>query len=263
MNVPGRIQRLLKPQPPLPLDLRIRNQRAYIRERLLGVPLPPTTVMSLVTSTHEANWYVESGKRGAQSIRDTLEKSRLNFAGISSILDFGCGCGRVLRHWRSLPKTVELHGTDYNLELVLWCRKLVPFARIERNQLEPPLVYADNSFDLIYALSTFTHWPVELQKRWIREFTRVLRPGGLLLFTGHGDYYLPDMTPEERELYAAGVPVVRYTELAGSNTCGAFHPFAFVQNELRQNLDLLRFYPLSALGNPWQDIYLLRKPHDA
>lgn len=260
MAIAQTLGKLLRPQPALPAKIRIRNQIDYMRERLRGMPLPPTTMMSLVTGNHLAWWYVESGRRAAQSVRETLEKSHFEMSSMRSLLDFGCGCGRVLRHWKHLAKRTELHGVDYNRELVYWCRKTVPYAQIECNTLEPPLIYEDNTFDLIYALSTFTHWTVDLQKRWIREFTRILRPGGLLLMTTHGDYYLPMLTAPEREQYLAGVPVVQFSSQEGSNTCGAYHPYPYVQGELRQDLELLHFYPRSALGNPWQDIYLLQKP---
>ena len=260
MNRIAKVISLHPNQPLLPLKLRIANQYYYLRERLRGIPLPPTTMMNLVTGNYIAQWYVDSGARAAQSVRETIEKSHFSMSGITAILDFGCGCGRVLRHWKPIAQRVQLHGTDYNSELTYWARKTVPFAQIMQNNLAPPLAYADNTFDLIYALSTFTHWTVELQKRWIREFTRILKPQGFLLLTTHGDYYLTALTPDEQKLYQAGHPIVRYDEQVGTNTCGAFHPYQYVTTELRQNLTIEQFYPRSALGNPWQDIFLLRKP---
>jgi cyclopropane fatty-acyl-phospholipid synthase-like methyltransferase len=35
----------------------------------------------------------------------------------AAILDFGCGCGRVIRHRREATGA-SLHGTDYNPHLV-------------------------------------------------------------------------------------------------------------------------------------------------
>jgi SAM-dependent methyltransferase len=247
----------------LPLRLRLLNKRAYLVERLRGMPLPPTTMMHMVAGNHDASWYVYSGGRGAQSVRDTLEKSHIDIRSMRRVLDFGCGCGRVLRHFAPLARQTEFHGVDYNPELVYWCRRVVPFAHIERNRLEPPLVYADETFDLIYALSTFTHWTVDLQMAWIREFTRILKPGGLLMMTAHGDYYMFALTPAQREMYHAGLPVVVHEDSSGTNLCGAFTPPDFLRNELRQELEVLHHYPRSALGNPWQDVYLLRKPERA
>ena len=74
---------------------------------------------------------------------------------MGSILDFGCGCGRVVRWWRDLP--AEIHGSDFNPTLVRWCRENLPFGVFEVNRPEPPLPYPDDSFDLVYALSVLTH----------------------------------------------------------------------------------------------------------
>lgn len=258
MNIPI-IQQLQTHKAEISLQLRIRNKYHYIREQLLGAPLPPTAMMKLVTGNNIAQWYVESGRRAAQSVHETIEKSHFRMKDMQSVLDFGCGCGRVIRHWKSIAKTTKLYGVDYNRELVYWARKTVPFAQIELNDLNPPLNYPDNTFNLIYALSTFTHWTVDLQKNWMQEFTRILKPNGLLLLTTHGDYYLNELSPEEQDLYRKGDPVVRYADHEGENLCGAFHPYKYVSSELRQSLQIEQFYPRSALGNPWQDIYLLRK----
>lgn len=51
-----------------------------------------------------------------------------------------------------------------------------------RNSLEPPLAFAeDESFDLAFANSVFTHIPLDLQGPWIAELRRILRPGGMLI----------------------------------------------------------------------------------
>jgi SAM-dependent methyltransferase len=243
----------------LPLNLRLSNQRAYLVERLKGSPLPPAAVMHLVQGNYDANYFVAGGLRGFQSVRDTLEKSYVQMDSLRRVLDFGCGCGRVLRHWKPYARNVELHGTDFNLELVLWCRKVAPFASIQRNQLAPPLTYQDNTFDFIYALSTFTHWTEPLQKEWMREFHRILRPGGHLMFTVHGDYYIPFLVPELREHYLAGRAVTGL-ERVGTNDCSAYNPPSQVVGELIQEMQLVGYYPRSALGNPWQDVYLVQKP---
>jgi SAM-dependent methyltransferase len=246
-----------------PLRQRLHNQYYYLRERLRGLPLPPTEMMYLVGGMRHAWWYVQGGSRAAQSVSETMQKSRIPMEQMKTVLDFGCGSGRVLRHWHNLARAgVRFYGTDYNPELVAWCRRTVPFATIGQNDLEPPLSYPDNAFDLIYALSTFTHWTVELQKAWMREFTRILKPGGCVLFTTHGDYYLPELPLEDQRRFLDGKPVVVNAEVDGSNACGAFHPHRYVRDELLETLNMLHWYPRSALGNPWQDIYLAQKPTD-
>ena len=55
------------------------------------------------------------------------------------------------------------------------------------NAALPPLAFRDNEFDPIYGVSVFTHLPADCQKRWLPQFARILRPGGILLLTVHGE----------------------------------------------------------------------------
>ncbi len=74
---------------------------------------------------------------------------------------------RVARHWAAVPGP-EVHGCDYNPELVEWCASNLCSLRGDfRNELAPPLPYVSGSFDLIYALSVFTHLDDALQRAWL------------------------------------------------------------------------------------------------
>jgi hypothetical protein len=76
-----------------------------------------------------------------------------------------------------------------------------------------------------------------------------LRPQGHLLLTVH-----------RRHDFKAGKLVVLNPDRAGENDCAAFHPEAYVYDELASDWDVVDFDEKGALGNPTQDVYLLRKP---
>jgi SAM-dependent methyltransferase len=224
-----------------------------------GLPLPPTRLIVLVAGTPEPEWFLESGALAARSIRGVLGKAGVEIERLDALLDFGCGCGRVLRQWAHLDGP-EVWGSDYNERLVAWCRENLGFADVARNALEPPLAFEDERFDLVYALSVFTHFPERLQHAWMAELRRVVKPGGLVLFSAHGRRYLDRLEEGERELFLADQPVVRWERVAGTNLCAAYHPQAWVQQELARDLELVEFVPEGAQGNPHQDLYLLRRP---
>ena len=171
------------------LELRLRLKNAAIRSRYReqNILIPPLGIIKLVTGTPDVEWFIETGKISAERVRSALQQIHVDPEGLDCILDFGCGCGRVLSHLADLK--AELQGCDYNPKLLAWCGKLVPSAKLAINELAPPLPYESEKFDLVYAFSTFTHWSVELQKQWIAELTRVLRPKGLLYFTTHGEIF--------------------------------------------------------------------------
>ena len=177
-----------------------------------------------------------------------------------SILDFGCGCGRVTRYWQGVT-AARVFGTDYNPTLIDWCSRNLRFAKFGVNQPIPPLSFADRQFDVIYAFSVFTHLTEDLQMAWIHELTRVLAPGGLLLLSTHGERYMGRLDDAERRRFAAGELVVKNDVSApGTNACAAYHPLAYVRDRLAGELELVDFQPEGAKGNPHQDLYVLRKP---
>jgi SAM-dependent methyltransferase len=217
-----------------------------------GPPLPPRRLMVRVAGTGDADWFLRGGRAGYDAIAAHVPLEQ-----IDSVLDFGCGCGRVMRWWSDFHGDVT--GSDVSAPAVAWCRENLPFARFEENALAPPLVFADESFDLVYALSVFTHLTGDLQIAWRDELRRVLRPGGLLLVTTHGRSYVPRLGDEERKRFEHGELVVRWGDVAGTNLCSAYHPEVYLRDTFAQGFAFLELEAEGARGNPTQDLVLLRK----
>jgi SAM-dependent methyltransferase len=213
-----------------------------------------------VAGSADISWFLKAGALAAATVRDSLRGQGVDVEKADAILDFGCGCGRVLRHWNSLTGT-RIYGTDYNSRLIEWCRGNLAFGEFGINRLAPPLEYRNGKFDVVYAFSVFTHLTEELQMAWMAELTRVLKPGGHLLISTHGERYVHRLNNEEREQFVAGNLVVKNnTKAPGSNTCSAYHPPAYVREHLAHALEVVDFVPEGARGNPLQDLYVLRRP---
>jgi SAM-dependent methyltransferase len=225
-----------------------------------GLPLPPASLRAQIGPRHaDAGFFLRSGRQHAELVRDVLREQRTDIEELGALLDWGCGCGRVLRHWSGLPKT-EVYGCDITPKMVEWCASNLNFADVSVTQLEPPLPYADVKFDLIYAFSVFTHLSEQLQQAWIRECLRVLRPGGFLLMSTMGQYYtgLQRLSEEEQRAFANGELVVLYEHSAGTSLCSAYHPPEYVRTKLATDFEPVAFRPAVEGGR--HDVHLLRKP---
>ena len=222
-----------------------------------GFPIPPARLLYSVATTPRATHFVESGRAAAESLRGVLDRAGRPFEDLRDVLDFGCGCGRVLRQWPKNGPT--LYGCDYNPAGIGWLDVYMPWVDVCTNNPLPPLPYADGSFDFVYALSVFTHLPTGTQEKWMAELSRVLRPHGLLAMSTLGEAYIDRLTPSEHARFDQGQCVIRNAELAGSNLCAAYHPFPDVVDRLGRGYRLIEFAPSGATGNGRQDLYLLER----
>ena len=231
-----------------------------------GLPLPPVHLVRITSgSVRQANTdhdlmyrsFFQSGLLGSKSIRNMVALADQSVDEMESILDFGCGCGRVTRHWQHLGGAV--HGCDYNPHLVDWCTANLPFASFSVNRAEPPLPYEDDRFDFVYSLSVFTHLDERLQTAWIDELVRVLRPGGLLLTSLKTTVNEDVMDADDVERFERGELVVKRPEVSGRNDCAAFHPLAYIEREMARDLELLHVVPGGA-RDVRQDAVLFRVP---
>ena len=243
----------------------LRDIESQITVTSDGLPIPPHDLHFLVSGNYDlgVSDFLTVGKFCADSVTGLLNKNHLDIDGFEAVLDFGCGCGRVIRHFNSL-KNAKLYGTDYNPVLVEWCRKNLPFAQFQVNKLAPPLNYNAEKFDLVYAFSVFTHLPETLQFSWMNEISRVLKPGGYAFITTHGVAYIEgSLNPRERELFQSGQLIVVNEGSAGENKCSTYHPEGYVRNTLAVGFEIVDFVPGWVLDSSRriiaQDSYLLKK----
>jgi SAM-dependent methyltransferase len=235
-----------------------------LAERAAGLPVPPPRLLHDIGNSEDPTWFLRGGRWAAEDIRNALARHGMPMEDLGALLDFGCGVGRVVRHWSGLAAAgVEIVGTDTNPAMIAWCRRHLGFGRFAVNALDGRIEAADDRFGLAYALSVFTHMGAARQRHWMAELRRVLRPGGLLVITLHGDAYRAGLAPELRDRYDRGEMVVVGTGREGSNDCAAFHPPRTLAYGLAEGWEILEWHPQAARGNPVQDLYLLRKPMEA
>ncbi len=241
-------------QPPAP-------QAKTEHDASADLPVPSGHERFMVSGTEDLEVFLNLGIAGFNALTGSLRKAGVKVEHCGRVLDFGCGVGRVLRYWAKYP-AVQVHGTDFQEELLSWCRKNLSFGRFALNTLEPALSYPDGHFNVIYALSVFTHLPEAMQADWFGELMRCLKPGGMLYFTTHGDHYRYLLNSKDAADFDAGRLVELGIDRPGTNICTIFHPRSWLKAHFFEEYgtELVEFIPCGARGNPEQDSYLVRKP---
>jgi len=237
------------------LHLRIaalESERDELRQKCLELeaklaqcdylPVPPLALRVRVGGWEEPDHFLGVGRKIFWDLNRLLKGVNKNFDSFNTILDFGCGCGRVLRFFKPTASQT-INGTDIDNESIAWCQQyLITIANFNTNHDLPPLHYPNNYFDFVYSISVFTHLPEDMQFQWLSELKRVLKPGGFLITTTHGEQLFPAELPEAlTQLKQQG-----FYYLKGSGTNGlpdfyqtAFHTHTYIENNWSRYFKIL------------------------
>jgi SAM-dependent methyltransferase len=194
---------------------RVKLAKTVVADRLDeqepgSTPVPPARLRHRVHGTLDRASFFDAGRAIAGDLQSLLQSQGRTFSSFARVLDFGCGCGRVLGHLGAGTIPPTFHGTDIDGEAISWCQGSFPKVHWDTNQDLPPTRYNDETFDLIYSISVFTHLNEQFQFAWLAELQRLTKPGGLLILTIHGSHVqrLPHIersfSPEERRILEEG-----------------------------------------------------------
>ena len=151
-----------------------------------------------------------------RALRDLIQNAlpdNWNWKG-RRVLDFGCGAGRVLRHFAPEAAEAEFWGCDIDGPSVDWvAQNLCPPFKVMKTGESPGIPQPDGFFDLIYAMSVYTHI-TDHWAQWLLEHHRVLKDGGILIATFLGEGMIEELV---------GEPWVE--EKIGMNSLGAGIPW--------------------------------------
>jgi SAM-dependent methyltransferase len=192
------------------------------------VPFPPAHVMTHAAGNTGHEFWFATGMKDCNDFRRCLAP-HVDLGKIASLLDWGCGAGRVTRHLIDRFPGAVVHGADIDQVAVEWAASHLrgTFSPCTTN---PPLSYGDASFDLIVSLSVFTHLTKDYQARWLAEIRRILKPGGLLLATTHGPFAGRWIFPDKKQylkIFGAGFNDSIEDNMLGEVASGAYYRSTF------------------------------------
>lgn len=153
-------------------------------------PVPPRALRQTGCGGGEAHGHLWTGIEDFEVVAETYETfAQRSIHDLDAVLDFGSGCGRLLRWFDRAAPNTRLVGTDVRRASVEWCQANLR-GEFHVGPFDPPGSLDDDSFDLVVGLSLFSHFTLEANLAWLRELTRVCRPDGTLILTTHGAFSL-------------------------------------------------------------------------
>jgi SAM-dependent methyltransferase len=231
-----------------------------------AMPVPPAGLLRRTQGGDDAESYRDSIISAHQTLRVLLTASGIDPSRVRRVLDIGCGTGRLLAGWHLDDRTRELAGADIDRECVAWTSAHLPgVARWHASELHPPLSFNAGSFDLIQLVSVFTHLSIAMQETWLRELARLVRPGGVVIVTLHGEPYAWMLDDAQRRQLAEAGHLEGAEGEEGSSAYSAFHEPGFARRLLGHHFSRVDWYPRGQPAFPprnfpmasLQDVYVL------
>jgi ubiquinone/menaquinone biosynthesis C-methylase UbiE len=133
------------------------------------------------------NWnirdFMKTGEEDINNLINDIEKYNITK---EKALDFGCGVGRL-----TIPLSNyfgEVYGVDIAESMVKKAKENDTEGKCKLlvNTKRDLSIFPDNHFDLIYSNITLQHMPIKYSKNYIREFIRIVKPDGIVVF------FMPD-----------------------------------------------------------------------
>ena len=245
-------------------------------------PIPPADLINRVAPPFPPDHLEEAmrsfdigGLEHLGYFERALASQGRSFNDFRRLLDFGCGCGRFIRHFGQLSDDVEIHGTDIDPEMISWLKNNVPYGRFEgwpppaTASLPGPLFRSDHQSQRLLASRRATPGSVAR-----RVYKRMTEPDGLVLLTVEGESSWTrtvqaseqvgeDYGRWQRELESKGTLFIRDDMYVGSTHPDFYHSTVhapwYVFEHWTDYFDIAAYLPDGSIS---QDLVVLRRPAD-
>ena len=198
--------------------------------------------------------YLESG-RWAARMTEQIVDWRFGGFGDVEMLDFASGYGRVTRHLLSRIHRRRLTVSDVMAPAVEFQRRVFAVDGVV-SAADPARLSIDRNFDVVQAISLFSHLPETLFRRWLRRLWSRTRPGGVLIVSVHDISLVADGLSSERFIF---VPVSENDVLDPTAYGSTWVSQSFVEEVLADELEGFSCHRLPRGLCGYQDIYIVVK----
>jgi hypothetical protein len=179
---------------------------------------------SLQQKKEAVDYYFDDGARSAKKLSDLIYSDLKFQRGIQlKMLEFASGYGCVTRHLSRELSDVMITSCDIHEEAMDFIKTKLKTETI-LSEAVPEKLKLNAEYDMVFALSFFSHMPESTWGRWIKTLFSGLKENGFLIFTTHGMasaklfgdpvipsngfWFLPDSEQKDLNLNEYGTTVV-------------------------------------------------------
>jgi SAM-dependent methyltransferase len=154
------------------------HPRDFIYRFLIGNPV-------FENKKEAIRYYFYDGKNSAETLMRILFDKLGYTKGNTSILEFASGYGCVTRHLVRLLSSETVVCSDIHSDANEFLSRVFQVRAIQ-STVQPQKFPSEEAFDVVFALSFFSHMPPSTWGDWLEKLFQLVNPGGVLVFTTQG-----------------------------------------------------------------------------
>lgn len=208
--------------------------------------------------------YFRSGESMLRDLQRIAAEQGQPLRSDTSFLEFACGYGRFTRFLVTVIDPAQVTVSDIDRAAV---EELMRTYGVKGfvSAADPEAVTWNSQHDLIFVASLFSHLALDVWARWAERLMKMLKPGGLLIFSTHGQHALDKVPERDRQTLTTPEGGFFYGQgnetkgrLEGSYYGTAYVTESFVRRtfETRQIGHVTSFIPQGLWE--FQDVYVCR-----
>ena len=165
----------------------MKSFHQYVKEWEKNAKKDPYWSVLTASEYEHTQWnrarFFQTGTLEIETLKQYIEQNALPIPFTGIALDFGCGVGRLTQ--ALAPHFQEVFGIDIAENMLSEAYRALGTSVQNIHYLHNPhphlKLFSDNSFDFIYSNVVIQHISTANQLIYLREFVRILKPGGWMV----------------------------------------------------------------------------------
>lgn len=215
---------------------------------------------SFTKTASAINYYYSVGNESANNLISILRSLDVEPRGLS-LLEFASGYGCVSRHLAKMKEQFSLASSDIHPQALEFMRTSLGIEKVIASANDPKQFQCGEQFDVVFALSFFSHMPQSTWGRWLKTLYEHVRPGGYLIFTTQGltsaQYLGNPPIPADGFWFS---PTSEQKDLDVSEYGQTICTLEWVYRQVRDLLQVPLTYYRAGYWWGHQDVYAIAKP---